>query len=233
MCRLINSKSVCVHCFLREDKKLSRCYTLTIVFVVLLCVLLLAVVTVLWIKFDNLNIEYSQLQITNNNLTMERNQLQTSNNNLTIEKDQLQMEKDEWQNKLALIDTHAKNGWIYFNSSIYYMFNERKNWNESKQDCTQRGAHLVIINSKEEREFIGKLTRCKKAWIGLSDSDTEGVWKWVDGTPLTTAYWNSGEPNDSRVNRDEDCVEILSGNKNWNDMSCSEESCYICEMNLF
>ncbi|KAF5891823.1 antigen like protein, partial [Clarias magur] len=76
------------------DTAWSRYCRLTAVCVVLLCVLLLTVITVLWIKF-------SQLQSSNNSLTIERDELQTSNKNLTIERDQLQRERDEYLGKFC------------------------------------------------------------------------------------------------------------------------------------
>lgn len=42
-------------------------------------------------------------------------------------------------------------GWMYFDSSLYYISTEEKNWNDSRQDCKERGIDLVIINSKEEQ----------------------------------------------------------------------------------
>ncbi|KAF4071629.1 hypothetical protein AMELA_G00275530 [Ameiurus melas] len=79
----------------------------------------------------------------------------------------------------------VKQGWRFFCSSLYYISSEKKNWTESREDCRKRGADLVIINSAEEQEFIIKqLGNINRAWIGLSDRDTEGEWKWVDGTEL-------------------------------------------------
>ncbi|KAI4900701.1 hypothetical protein NFI96_009602 [Prochilodus magdalenae] len=79
----------------------SRAYKVAAGCLGLMCDLLLAVITVLWLQFTaqidllqssytNLTIERDQLQTSYTNLTIERDQLQTSYTNLTIERDQLQ-----------------------------------------------------------------------------------------------------------------------------------------------
>ncbi|KAF5897208.1 C-type lectin domain family 4 member E-like isoform X1, partial [Clarias magur] len=146
-------------------------------------------------------------------------------NNLTVERDQLQRERDGYLKIFYDLDTVK-----YFNSSIYFMRNETKTWTESRQNCMDKGADLVIINSGEEQEFIITLMEnIKEAWIGLSDRDTEGKWKWVDGTEQTsnTGFWYEGEPNDESNN--EDCGEIFtfSDKKAWNDRPCSDKSQWI------
>ncbi len=40
--------------------------------------------------------------------------------------------------------------WIYFQSSFYHLSTERKNWDDRRQDYTNRGADLIIINTREE-----------------------------------------------------------------------------------
>ncbi|XP_053474750.1 uncharacterized protein LOC128604003 [Ictalurus furcatus] len=219
------------------DTAWSRCYRVTAVCVVLLCVLLLTAVTVLWIRFNNLTTENNQLQTSYNNLTKERYQLQSSYNTLTIERDQLQtsyntltIERDQLQKVREELQRLSKQGLIYFSSSVYYISIEKKSWTESREDCRERGADLVIINNKEEQEFISKILSRRNSWIGLSDRDTEDKWKWVDGTPLNTGFWGKGEPNSYAG--DEDCVVIHDHTDpvwNWSDYPCHYQIIWICE----
>ncbi|XP_046698939.1 CD209 antigen-like protein E isoform X2 [Silurus meridionalis] len=203
------------------DTAWGRCNRLTAVCVVLLCVLLFVVSTVLWIKFNNLKAERDQLQTSYNTLTKERDQLQTSYNTLTKERDQLQKERDfnKWK-------------WISYSSSFYYVSNDYKSWEESRQNCRDKGADLMIINSREEQEFISKhISSISGVWIGLSDRDKEGEWKWVDASPLTFKDWGQWEPGGKEK---ENCGEIYKSSNSiiWNDNNCSKKLNCICEKNV-
>ncbi|XP_049328636.1 C-type lectin domain family 4 member E-like [Astyanax mexicanus] len=219
----------------------SRCFRLAAVFLGLLCVLLLTAIILLWFKFTveldqlqtsytNLNAERDQLQTSYTNLTAERDQLQTSYTNLTAERNQFLKEK-ELQNVLSELMKLCKPEWKYFKSSIYYISTEKKSWSDSRTDCRNKQADLLIINSREEQEFINANFGKTEAWIGLTDAETEGVWKWVDGSALTTRFWAEGEPNNYE---NEDCAitsfqRAKSDILTWADYPCHHPVPWICE----
>ncbi|KAM9459827.1 uncharacterized protein ACWYII_011246 [Salvelinus alpinus] len=145
-------------------------------------------------SYNTMKRERDQLQTTFNTMTKEIDQLQTSFNNLAKESDQLKTERDGLQKCFSdLIKQAGPKGWTLFQFTCYYISSEVKSWDESRQDCIERGADLVIINSKEEQTFLTNLN--KRVWIGLTDKDKEGTWKWVDGTTLTTSYWSGKQPD--------------------------------------
>uniref|UniRef100_A0A8D0WH13 C-type lectin domain family 4 member E n=1 Tax=Sus scrofa TaxID=9823 RepID=A0A8D0WH13_PIG len=88
--------------------------------------------------------------------------------------------------------------WIHFQSSCYFFSTNVMSWTASLKNCSSIGAHLVVINTQEEQEFLfhAKPKR-KEFYIGLTDQVIEGQWKWVDGTPFTKSlsFWDIGEPN--------------------------------------
>uniref|UniRef100_A0A3Q3MAS7 C-type lectin domain-containing protein n=1 Tax=Labrus bergylta TaxID=56723 RepID=A0A3Q3MAS7_9LABR len=129
---------------------------------------------------------------------------------------------------------NCSEGWKGFFCSCYFFSTQNKTQKESRQDCRDRGAELVIVNNIEEQalflqqEFLTNNITAD-TWIGLSDQDNEGTWKWADDTPLTQGYWEADQPDDWRG---EDCVQFGKGKKkeaNWNDISCDESLRWICE----
>ncbi|XP_063076424.1 CD209 antigen-like protein A [Engraulis encrasicolus] len=115
-------------------------------------------------------------------------------------------------------------GWLHFGSSCYYISNKHKNWTESREACQKMDAELMIISSPEEQELLKALSI--HMWIGLSYNGKG--WIWVDGSPLTTGYWLTGEPN----HHEENCVENRPGFpslESWNDARCECESRWICK----
>ncbi|XP_029292672.1 CD209 antigen-like [Cottoperca gobio] len=182
-------------------------------------------------SYNNLIKERDRLQNNYTNLIKERDRLQSSYNNLIKERDHLHGVEDLTK---KLNDFHRRlkdqYGWVYFSGSFYHISSLEKSWQESREDCLQRGADLVIINSKEEQDYITSLRQ--HVWIGLTDRDTEGTWKWVDGTQLTKSYWAPNEPNGHQI-RDEDCAEIINhhSENNWNDDICHNKKLWICEEN--
>ncbi|XP_029605396.1 C-type lectin domain family 4 member E-like, partial [Salmo trutta] len=160
---------------------------------------------------------------------------QTSYNTLTKERDQLQTERDFLSGRFTNLKQTCSEGWQKFDSSWYFLSTETKTWKKSREDCLERGADLVIINSDKEQEFLFNLN--KGVWIGLTDSVTEGTLIWVDGTPLTNPrYWSPYQPDNGgdkpEEYGEEDCVHIhkeQSPRKSWNDLSCDSKLNWVCE----
>ncbi|XP_034044136.1 CD209 antigen-like protein E [Thalassophryne amazonica] len=119
--------------------------------------------------------------------------------------------------------------WLLFQSSCYYISSERKTWDESRQACLQQGADLVIIDSKQEQGFLTGFA--SNAWIGMTDRDEEGTWKWLDGStvPTDSLLWAAGQPDNAFGG--EDCGEIRSMSNfiGLNDLSCRDKINWICE----
>ncbi|XP_067253225.1 C-type lectin domain family 10 member A-like [Chanodichthys erythropterus] len=175
-------------------------------------------------KISNITEERDQLTSKNENLTNARVQLIFKNKNLTNERD--------LRNELQICA-----GWNFYQSSLYYISNKTKNWTESRRYCTERGADLIIINNTEEQEFVKNVSGAAVVWIGLTDSDVEGTWKWVDGSNMTSGFWANKEPGGGRA---ENCVVTVAVpiSKDWQDLvgwhdaACNKAYQWICEKRI-
>ncbi|XP_041806919.1 CD209 antigen-like [Chelmon rostratus] len=77
-------------------------------------------------------------------------------------------------------------GWTKFRCACYLLSNESGSWETGREDCSARGADLVVVDSTEEQRFLSNFTaEGTLAWIGLTDRVKEGTWTWIDGAPLT------------------------------------------------
>ncbi|XP_056128121.1 C-type lectin domain family 4 member A-like [Rhinichthys klamathensis goyatoka] len=76
----------------------------------------------------------------------------------------------------------SKRGFLWGPDGLF-MSSVPMSWTESRHYCRDRGGDLVIINTEEKQIHISSLIK-ESVWIGLSDSETEGILKWVDDSPL-------------------------------------------------
>uniref|UniRef100_A0A2K6DYL2 C-type lectin domain-containing protein n=1 Tax=Macaca nemestrina TaxID=9545 RepID=A0A2K6DYL2_MACNE len=74
--------------------------------------------------------------------------------------------------------------WTSFQSSCYFISTVMQSWTKSQNNCSVMGADLVVINTKEEQDFITQNLKINSAYfLGLSDPKGWRHWQWVDQTP--------------------------------------------------
>ena len=117
--------------------------------------------------------------------SMERDmeQLLLTLKNLTEQRDSL------------LCKQECPDGWKKFCFKCYRTSKVVGSWNKSREFCVHYGADLVVVDSKEELEFISRY--CGNICLGQTDEAGEGTWRWVDGTVLSldNPSWSRGGPD--------------------------------------
>ncbi|XP_047723605.1 C-type lectin domain family 6 member A [Prionailurus viverrinus] len=122
--------------------------------------------------------------------------------------------------------------WKSFGSSCYFISTEQNFWSKSEQNCVAMGAHLVVINTEAEQNFlVQQLNESLSYFLGLSDTQGNDNWQWIDQTPYkeNVRLWHQNEPNFSA----EECASIVFWENRgwgWNDVFCDTKRNSICEM---
>jgi hypothetical protein len=96
----------------------------------------------------------------------------------------------------SLIDTDGDGLSDYAEStgSIYRPVFKMMTWSNALTDAEMRGGHLATVSSFEEHSTIVEQVGWKeltssKFWIGATDAETDGEWKWITGEPFEYEKW--------------------------------------------
>lgn len=135
-------------------------------------------------------------------------------------------------------ETSVPNEAVEYNGHHYYLFsNMCETWEEAKTYCEDMGGYLAIINDDAENIFLYDLMKQaghENAYFGLTDHETEGVWKCVDGSEPEYTNWSYGEPNNERGVEHYAMFYYKSPEYQWNDGdfnhgTTNDNATFICE----
>ena len=93
-----------------------------------------------------------------------------------------------------------------------------ENREDAQAKAVSEGAHLVSINDAAEQKWLLSIFGSIPYWIGLTDGDEEGEWRWMNGEAVGYTNWAPNEPMDADWG-DEDYVFMgLSPDGKWYDV---------------
>ena len=128
--------------------------------------------------------------------------------------------EDTWYNYSRMESGIAEIPFIRRGDSAYVIV-EGPTWEEAEANAIALGGHLVTINDAAENEWItntllagrgGQDLELEAFYIGITDQDQEGQWKWISGESSSYTNWYWDNPNGAG---DENYGEIYSENTGW------------------
>ena len=128
--------------------------------------------------------------------------------------------------------------------SPYKYYSESTTWHQARARCAADGARLAKIASADEQAQALALIPEGEVWIGASDEEVEGVWRWSDESTLGAqdySLWLSNaqygnQPNNHNGNQH--CLELCNPctwdnppkmGGHWNDAICTDTHGFLCQ----
>lgn len=119
------------------------------------------------------------------------------------------------------------NGVYHYNGHSYLLSNAGT-WTDAEAQAVSLGGHLVTVNDQAENNWLvstfKNVVQDKDGimlWIGYTDQQNEGTFKWISGENSSYTNWYSGEPNNYPPVGGEDFSEMIFRSDAyglWNDL---------------
>ncbi|XP_045899793.1 trichohyalin-like isoform X1 [Micropterus dolomieu] len=191
---------------------------------------------------DQLVQEKKTLVQEKDQLVQERDQLFKEKQQLLQEKDQLAEDNKLLQDKIEMLKQNTQRcptGWQTYMSSCYQLSPWIGTWEDAKQDCERKGAHLVIFNDVSEERVVHIIGGAKTIWMGLTAQKDQftnrWTWTWVDGSFCSN--WNDLQLSWNYLPFWSYCAhadEASWCSKTWRWGSCQQEQHHwMCEKELY
>ncbi len=91
-------------------------------------------------------------------------------------------------------------------------------WEDARAKAMNEDAYLVSINDAAEQEWLMDVFGTTPYWIGLTDLEKEGEWKWMNGEPTTYTNWAPDEPTDADQGKENYVFMGLTPDGKWYDV---------------
>ncbi len=131
----------------------------------------------------------------------------------------------------AAAEPDAAGEYIPFAGHWYKAFYTPMTWHDAQAQCESLGGHLIYIDDEEENDFASLFLTFEVGifWIGATDEQHEGRWRWADGSEVAAAFWVAGEPNNYDGAENAAAGGHIDGVYRWNDLPADELHVFICE----
>ena len=115
-----------------------------------------------------------------------------------------------------------------------YLLTSVQTWEEAQAEALGLNGNLVSIKDAAEEAWLKETFGEEQTlWIGLTDRDKEGQFRWVTGESLTYQNWAPGQPdNHPNIEREDYAVLNFRDTNQWNDASALSTYRGIIEIDL-
>lgn len=127
-------------------------------------------------------------------------------------------------------------------SKKYELYDIQATHADAQRIATAKGGNLVAINDATEMSRMLALIKNSKhyttsniGWyIGASDAEKEGTWKWDTGEAFSYKNWYKGEPNNNNAGKAENYAAIYNKSTGaWNDVTGNDFYGFIVEYTYY
>ncbi|XP_074624200.1 uncharacterized protein LOC141882148 isoform X4 [Acropora palmata] len=127
-------------------------------------------------------------------------------------------------------------------SRCFRLFFDHKKWQDARSACQYLDADLASFHSSTDNIFATTLlvnswdiADVGGMWIGLTDANQRGIYRWTDGTDVDYSSWLHGQPDERTLHGSCVSATLQRGKLSslfWQDMNCTVELPYACSKQL-